>query len=234
MPIRPVRSPAEEALLPTEFDAEAEFDRQTRTLLDLGHPAHAGMSAAEFTALVEPLRPAVLARAPEMAAATRARVPFALVVDTSLVPADRSMPLTQLKGKPGFADYEPDDLRAFEPVEGLALPSDPVYVVFDIDREKETLNATPDDAVAMITAKDRKPLTIAEGIAFITHHPDSLEKNNCFHTAGSRRADQRVPALWISKNRPKLGWCWARNRHSWLGVASCADRAGVSVDSGPI
>jgi hypothetical protein len=27
---------------------------------------------------------------------------------------------------------------------------------------------------------------------------------------------------------PKLGWCWAGNRHTWLGFASAAGRAPVS------
>lgn len=43
--------------------------------------------------------------------------------------------------------------------------------------------------------------------------------------AGSRTGtNQRVPAIWISRRRPKLGWCWDRNPHTWLGTASAADR----------
>ncbi|WP_407937642.1 DUF5701 family protein [Mycobacteroides franklinii] len=34
----------------------------------------------------------------------------------------------------------------------------------------------------------------------------------------------RVPAIWISDGRPKLGWCWDRNPHTWLGMASCRGR----------
>jgi hypothetical protein len=36
--------------------------------------------------------------------------------------------------------------------------------------------------------------------------------------------DQCVPTLWISEKRPKLGWCWDRNPHTWLGSASCCAR----------
>lgn len=67
---------------------------------------------------------------------------------------------------------------------------------------------------------------IDEGIAFITAFPESLEKNNRFQTAGSRRGDRRVPGLRISDKRPKLGFCWVGNRHTWLGAPSCADRVG--------
>jgi hypothetical protein len=45
------------------FDAEAELDRQTTTLLAKGYPEQAGMTAEEFLALVEPLRHEVGARA---------------------------------------------------------------------------------------------------------------------------------------------------------------------------
>jgi hypothetical protein len=41
-----------------------------------------------------------------------------------------------------------------------------------------------------------------------------------------------APAVWISngtrrdgaarRNAPKVGWCWAGNRHTWLGFASAA------------
>ena len=40
------------------YDASTEFDRQVRTLLELGYPAVAGLSAADFADLLEPLRPA--------------------------------------------------------------------------------------------------------------------------------------------------------------------------------
>ncbi len=59
-------------------------------------------------------------------------------------------------------------------------------------------------------------------------------------TIGSRKPkargglDSRTPALWISngtgrdgterKAAPKVGWCWAGNRHTWLGFASADAR----------
>jgi hypothetical protein len=46
-----------------------------------------------------------------------------------------------------------------------------------------------------------------------------------------KRLDARTPAVWISggtgrdgvesRGAPKVGWCWAGNRHTWLGFASC-------------
>jgi hypothetical protein len=73
-------------------------------------------------------------------------------------------------------------------------------------------------------APDGEP--VAEGRApLVTHHPAALAKNKCFSLGGSRSGDRRVPAIWISQNAPKLGWCWAGNRHTWLGMASAGGRA---------
>jgi hypothetical protein len=63
-----------------------------------------------------------------------------------------------------------------------------------------------------------------------------LERGRCFMTVGSRlrkasgALDSRTPALWISngtgrdgkanRGAPKVGWCWAGNRHTWLGFGS--------------
>jgi hypothetical protein len=101
-----------------------------------------------------------------------------------------------------------------------------VYLAVDIDTGKGTLNITPDEAMKIIKKENRSPLTIDEGIALITHHAEILKKNNSFSLLGSRCGDRRVPALWISGGKPKLGWCWAGNPHTWLGSASCGNRVG--------
>ena len=213
------------------FEAGAEFDRQVRTLVTKGYPALAGLTEEAFTGLLAPLRSGIVERGATMEPPTEARVPFVLVVSRRLVAADRTMALTELRGKAGFADFEPDDLARFDAVDGVDIPGGEVYAVLDVDRGREMLNRTPDDAMAVITAQGRTPITVDEGIAFITQFPDSLRKNNCFSLVASRCGDRRVPALWISKGAPKLGWCWAGNPHTWLGSASCAGRWGAT--SGP-
>ncbi|MEV1289592.1 DUF5701 family protein [Micromonospora sp. NPDC049679] len=213
----------------TPFDAGAEFDRQVRTLLDKGYPELCGLAEEALVELVAPLRQTAVTRAASLAPPTEARVPFVLVITKQLAPAGRAMPLTALKGKPGYVDFEPEDIGRFDAIKELEIPDGPAYLVFDIDRGAETRNVTPDAAMVTITAQGRTPLTVDEGIAFITHHPGSLQKNNCFSLVGSRCGDRRVPALWISKGAPKLGWCWAGNPHTWLGSASCDARAGSSA-----
>ncbi|MET4659613.1 hypothetical protein ABID80_003331 [Streptomyces sp. PvP037] len=61
----------------------------------------------------------------------------------------------------------------------------------------------------------------------ITHFPEILVKNKCFCLGGSRSGDRRVPAIWISRHAPKLGWCWEGNPHTWLGMASAGSRRSV-------
>ena len=202
------------------------FDRQVAHLVTLGYPALAGLSTPAFEALFAPLRAACEGLAlPEDSGD---RVPLVLVVTRALVPTEQRMPLTALKGKPGFIDFKPGGLEFFDPIEELAVPAGPVYMLLDVDTGSETLNATPDEALLTIRAQGRTPLTIDEGIALLTLFPEKLRKNRCFSLVGSRSGDRRVPALWISQGRPKLGWCWAGNPHTWLGSASCGGRVGAS------
>jgi hypothetical protein len=137
----------------------------------------------------------------------------------------RDVPPAQAIARVGFTTMEADDLARFAPIDGLEIPAGP-YLLEDVDTGAELLNVTPDDALARILAAGRSPLTIEEGIALLGHHPDVLRTHNAFSLLGSRCGDRRVPALWTSKGRPRLGWCWAGNPHTWLGSASCASRVG--------
>ncbi|WP_407548107.1 DUF5701 family protein [Streptomyces sp. Pv4-95] len=213
----------------TAFDARAEFDRQVNTLVAAGYPGLAGMTEADFHTLVEPLREPVLARAAASASPSEGRVPFLLVVTRALVPLEEAVPLTTLAGKrsPGVIErfYAPGELERFVSLKELALPEGEVYVVFDVERGEEFCGAVPVDALATLVERKRTPLTIEEGIALLTQFPQALAKNKCFSLGGSRFGDRRVPALWISKGAPKLGWCWEGNPHTWLGMASAGDRS---------
>ncbi|WP_030985636.1 DUF5701 family protein [Streptomyces sp. NRRL S-1813] len=213
----------------TDFDAGSEFDRQVATLVDKGYPALAGMTETAFRTLVDPLRAPVLARAATLEPPSEGWVPFLLVVTRALVPLEESVPLTTLTGKqsPGVIErfYAPGELERFVSIEELALPEGEVYVAFDIDRGEEFCNVVPQDALGAIAERGRTPLTMEEGIAFVTQYPQALAKNKCFSLGGTRFGDRRVPALWISKGAPKLGWCWEGNPHTWLGLASAGDRS---------
>jgi hypothetical protein len=193
----------------TESDVTVreEFDRQVDTLRRRGYPNAA-------LGHVEPLEE----RLADVAGT------FVIVVSSVLLARDEAIARVELAGKQGFTSMEADELERFGPIDGLEIPAASAYLVADVDTGRDTLNVSPDDALESIVRKGRSPLTIDEGIALVTHHPELLRTQNCFSMLGSRCGDRRVTALWMSRGRPRLGWCWAGNPHTWLGSASCAGR----------
>ncbi|MET8910250.1 DUF5701 family protein [Micromonospora sp. NPDC004551] len=208
----------------SRYDAATEFDRQLDRLVQLGYPALAGLTEDAFRGLLAPLRGAAVTGAADLAEPTDGRVPFLLVTTRELVPVQERIALTTLAGKrkPGILDrnFPADDLPTFDPIKELEVPAGPAYLLFDVDRGEEYRNLPPSTALAEMTARDRLPITIDEGLAFVTLHPPALAGNRCFSLVGSRCGDKRVPALWISQGAPKLGWCWFGNPHTWLGSAT--------------
>jgi hypothetical protein len=196
----------------TSADQITELRRQTDVLVEQGYPALAALTEQAFRDLVAPLERLV----PDE--------PFLLVVSGDLVPLDRLIERTALKGKPGFTSMEADDVLAFRPTADLDLPTSSVYLLTDVDTGRETLNVTPDAALPQIHEAGRTPLTLDEGLAVAAQHPQWLRERNCFEMLGSRAGDKRVTGIWVSKGAPRLGWCWAGNPHTWLGMATAARR----------
>lgn len=203
-----------------------EFDRQVENLLRKGYPGVAGLAEHEFLAHLEPLRERIGGLSAPALSPDDGRVPVVIVVTSGLLAVGQAMQFVEREGKRGFTTMDTEDLRRFGPIEGLELPGGPAYLLVDVDTGRDTLNVTPDEALKRTAAAGRSPLTLEEGIALVTHYPEALRKNGCFSLLGSRCGDRRVTALWLSGGRPKLGWCWAGNPHTWLGSASCGGRAG--------
>jgi hypothetical protein len=204
-------------------DPGVEFDRQVGNLLGKGYPELAGLDRETFRRRLAPLRE----RLPEPSDRDAATgIPFVVVV-AGLVAPERAMATVELAGRRGYTEMAPDDLARFAPMAGLELPGGWAYLAVDVDTGRGTLNVTPDAALEAIARAGRSPLTIDEGIALLVHRPEVLRSMNCFSILGSRGGDRRVPAMWVSRGRPRLGWCWAGNPHSWLGSASCGRRIGA-------
>lgn len=211
-------SPAATALDPTATPQE-ELARQVQVHVDLGFPALLDLDEAGFRALVAPLREELpVADAPTSLPGPD-HVPFVLVLE--LLSPNDAVPAMRRTGRAGVSVILDEELATFRPVDGA--PARAAHLVRDVDTGSRFLNVTPETAVARIRAEGRRPLTIAEGLALVTVRPDVLRPGRCFSLAGSRTGtNQRVPAVWISERRPKLGWCWDRNPHTWLGTASAA------------
>jgi hypothetical protein len=202
------------AACPTE--AEIEFDRQIDALVASGLPEAQDLSENCFRAWVEPLRDLL----PEVPGEGKG-IPFAVVVPN--LPVVPVLETVQTVGGAGFTTMTEDDLAGFRPLPELAVPAGP-YLLLDIDPGADTLNSPPAEVLSGMAAGGRSPLTIAEGLALLVSDPGVLRSRNCFSLAGSRAGDKRVPALWVSARRPRLGWCYQGAPHTWLGTASCAGR----------
>ncbi|MDZ7886767.1 MAG: DUF5701 family protein [Mycobacterium sp.] len=163
-----------------------------------------------------------------------------IAVHPRLAAARALAPLLRHDDKAGFVVTDLTDLEAFEPIAGVAIPDTPLYLVHDVDRGDDMRNWSPQESLPVIAERERTPMTIAEGISWLLQEPERLEAQHCFMTIASRKPargglDARTPAIWISggtgrdgianRGAPKVGWCWAGNRHTWLGMASVSRRS---------
>lgn len=142
--------------------------------------------------------------------------PASLVGALRLEGSDRTGTLDRNHGPEGLAPYVPRP--------GLGVPDAPAYALVGVERGDAYRGVPPSQALEDVVARGRSPLTIEEGLAAVLVAPALLERGHCFSLAGSTRGDRRVPALWVSADAPKLGWCWTGAPHGWLGLASCASR----------
>jgi hypothetical protein len=201
-----------------------EFDKQLETLISKGYPELLKLTEKSFGKKLESLKSKLSEVSGIEVNLEQGRLPFVIVVQDESLIAEETMARLNFYGKPGIVSMYPRKPEDFKTIEEVTIPDSFAYLLTDIDRGKAFLNVIPETALKTITQEKRSPLTINEGIAVLTHYPEFLMKNNCFSLLASRFTDQRVPALWISEKRPKLGWCWDRNPHTWLGSASCEAR----------
>ena len=189
----------------TTTSAQAELDRQVGVLLARGYAELPAEDVALLRHSLDDTHGAFVLVAPP-------------------IPPAAAMALVEREGATGFSVMDADDLARFVPIPSVRLPAGGAYLLTDVDPGAGSRNVRPNDALVAIESAGRSPLTIDEGIALVTQRPEAVARNAGFSLCGSRCGDKRVAALWISQGRPKLGWCWAGNPHTWLGSASCARR----------
>ena len=200
------------------------LSEQAERLIALGAHEIGGLSASQLRAT----------------AGEDQRAESLLVMHPERASASMLCTLLEHSGKRGFVVEDMPDVDDFAPIEQVTLPPGPVYLVEGLDRGDHMANWSPDEALPAITAAERTPLILSEGIHWLLQQPEALERGHCFMTIGSRlrkpngSLDARTPAIWISngigrdgranRDAPKVGWCWAGNRHTWLGFASAGSR----------
>lgn len=153
-------------------------------------------------------------------------VPFVLVLPVDpndLVPAMRR------GDRRGVSVLPPEELAGYRPT--VEVPEGP-YLLVGVDVGSEFRSVAPGAAAPVIRGRGRTGLTVAEGVALAVVRPDRLRPNRCWSLLASRAENKRVPAVWISERRAKLGWCWEGNPHTWLGAASAAGRIGLRSPAG--
>ncbi len=167
-----------------------------------------------------------------------------LVVHPDRAPTSAIVGSLSVDGRQGFVVSDMSDVDEFTAIPSVELPQAPIYVLRDLDRGDAMANWSPDEALPAIEEAGRTPLTLTEGLHWLLQCPEVLERGHCFMTIGSRKPkstgglDARTPAVWISngtgrdgaanRDAPKVGWCWAGNRHTWLGFASAGSRNSTS------
>lgn len=201
--------------------AAIEASKQLERIIALGYPDVADMSADAFRALARPLLTAL--------AQSDLGAGILLVPTRELVSPESLIARTSINRMAGFTTMPPRDIASFLPHDGFEPPEGPFYIVVDPHTGTSYVNREPDVARKLIDSDERLPLTLEEGLAIATQHPEWLLEKNGFNLLGSRSTDGRVPSIWMSQNAPRLGAVWPNSRHTWLGNAYCTARRGVSL-----
>ena len=201
--------------------ASEEASRQLDSIVALGYADVADMSEDAFRALAQPL----------IAALEHSDLggDILLIPKRELVSPESLIARTSINRMAGFTTMPPRDIASFLPQDGFTPPEGPFYLVVEPHTGTCYINREPDVARKLIDSDERLPLTLEEGLAIATQHPEWLLEKNGFNLLGSRSADGRVPSIWMSQNAPRLGAVWPNSRHTWLGNAYCMARRGVSL-----
>jgi hypothetical protein len=214
----PVSSCVKLIAMTTSFD---EVQRQLDRIVALGYPDVADLSESAFRALAQPLIQALKQ--------VDLGTDILLIPTRELVTPESLIARTSIGRMAGFTTMPPRDIASFIPQDGFEPPEGPFYLVLEPHTGTRYTNREPDVARKLIDSDDCLPLTLEEGLAIATQHPDWLAQKNGFNLLGSRSADGRVPSIWMSQNAPRLGSVWPNSRHTWLGNAFCQGRRGVSL-----
>jgi hypothetical protein len=182
------------------------FDGQVKTLIDKGYPEAAGMEKDRFLGYVNPLR-------------DKFEIGGIIVIPERIVSIPKQMSLVKLDGKTGYTCL---NLGALRQADGVETPNVP-YLIRDVENGVAMRNTSPDNCVKQFKKQGRFGLVTEEGIAIVTHKPETLN-DHYIDLPGSRYDSDIVPRLRLSGGRPELDYGWADIANSRWGSASCGSR----------
>lgn len=183
------------------------FDQQMKTLLDKGYPEAAGMEKSQFLEYVNPLR-------------DKFKIGDLIVIPERIVSIPKQMSMVKLNDKTGYTHL---NLGVLTQADGVETPNVP-YLIRDVENGSAYRNTSPYNCVKQFKKQERFELTAEEGIAIVTHKPETLN-DHYIDLPGSRYGSDGVPGLWLSGSRqPMLRSGWADCTHLWWGSASCGSR----------
>ena len=156
--------------------ASEEAQKQLDRIVALGYPDVADMSAGAFRALARPL-----IRALED---SDLGSDILLVPTRELVSPESLIARTSINRMAGFTTIPPRDIASFLPQDGFEPPEGPFYLVVEPHTGTCYINREPDVARKLIDSDERLPLTLEEGLAIATQHPEWLLEKNGFTRCG--------------------------------------------------
>lgn len=201
-----------------------EFDRQVEILVRDDVQRLFQIDANSLKGMLSHLREQIS----DISVGVDAVIPCCIVINKTPFPTTELMSRIHAKGADGVVEMTPVVPEDFKAIGRVEIPKRDVYLLLNIDTGRDTLNVSPEKSLVSILDSGRTPLTLEEGVMLTFFYPELLtnkKKYNCIQMPGSRiKDDQRVPSIWFSKGAPRLGWCWDRNPHTWLGSASAETR----------
>ena len=150
--------------------ASEEAQKQLDRIVALGYPDVADMSAAAFRSLARPLIRALEDCGDEAGLGTQ----ILLVPTRELVSPESLIARTSINRMAGFTTMPPRDIASFLPQDGFEPPEGPFYLVVEPHTGTCYINREPDVARKLIDSDERLPLTLEEGLAIATQHPEKL------------------------------------------------------------
>ena len=160
--------------------ASVEAQKQLDRIVALGYPDVADISAAAFRSLARPLIGAL--------EHSDLGSNILLVPTRELVSPESLIARTSINRMAGFTTMPPRDIASFLPQDGFMPPEGPFYLVVNPHTGTCYVNREPDVARKLIDSDERLPLTLEEGLAIATQHPEWLLEKNGFNLLGSRSA----------------------------------------------